>query len=61
MDEVAEDSTSWQLRIKASVQEIIAGEDVDWMDADEDMPDQDYAQRALDTVNDRFTRYVDLS
>lgn len=47
--------TPWRQEVKQSVQDIIVPDEVDWME-DDDMINESYADRALDTIRDRFTR-----
>ncbi|KAJ7055002.1 hypothetical protein C8F01DRAFT_1160647 [Mycena amicta] len=50
--------SNWREEVKELTQDIIFPLTIDWMDGDEGLPDEVYAQRALDDVNSRFAREI---
>ncbi|KAF7302261.1 hypothetical protein MIND_00793200 [Mycena indigotica] len=49
-------ASSWRHQLKGLTQEIIFPLTIDWMEGEEGMGDNDYAQRALDDIASRFSR-----
>ncbi|KAJ7688699.1 hypothetical protein B0H17DRAFT_938064 [Mycena rosella] len=56
--EAKPETVKWRQQIRESVQEVIFPITIDWMDDDETMSEEDYAQRALDDVKARFERQL---
>jgi serine/threonine-protein kinase ATR len=56
IDKLAE--SSWKLRVKVSMNEIIAPETITWMEVEETMTIDQYAQCAMDDIKERFTKCV---
>jgi hypothetical protein len=50
------EETSWKLGVKVSMNEIIAPETITWMDSEETMTIDQYAQCAMDDIKERFTK-----
>lgn len=47
----------WHATVRQSVHDIIYPTEIAWMEGDEHLSDGKFAQRAVDEIKDRFTRY----
>jgi len=54
----AREVSLWRQHVRTSTQEIIAPDQITWMDEDEGLTDDQFAQRAVDDIKERFGRLV---